>query len=141
MYFSLLYLSEPRFCLATQEGYPSILVFEVKSFESKRRFIGVVEGSDIGIGHVSTICTLIVGIQQQAVALLAISTFRAVVTQFPMSGPYCSFSFTVFSCASGSAYFGSSLPQEANARAAIRRKRSFVCFILLMLYIVSFVNP
>ena len=28
-----------------------------------------------------------------------------------MSGPYCSFSFTVFSCASGSAYLGSSLPQ------------------------------
>ena len=91
--------------IAAKEGNPSILVFEVKSFESKRRFIGVVEGGDIGIGHVSTICTLIVGIQQQAVALLAISPFRAVVT----------------SCASGSAYLGSSLPQEANARVTICR--------------------
>ena len=59
--------------IAAKEGYPSILVFEVKSFESKRRFIGVVEGGNIGVGHVSTICTLIVRIQQQAVALLAIS--------------------------------------------------------------------
>lgn len=77
------FFSESRFCLATQEGNPSILVFEVKSLESKRRFVGVVEGGDIGIGHVSAICTLIVGIQQQAVALLAIFPFRAVVTQFP----------------------------------------------------------
>ena len=29
--------------------------------------------------------------------------------------PYCSFSCTVFSCASGSAYLGSSLSQEANS--------------------------
>ena len=34
----------------------------------------------------------------------------------------------------GAAYLGSSLPQEANARAAIRRKRSLVCFILLICY-------
>ena len=33
------FFSESWFCLATQEGNPSILVFEVKSFESKRRFV------------------------------------------------------------------------------------------------------
>ena len=34
----------------------------------------------------------------------------------------------------GAAYLGSSLRQEANARAAIRRKRSFDCFILLVFF-------
>ena len=32
----------------------------------------------------------------------------------------------------GIAILGSSLPQEVNARVAIRRKRSFACFISLL---------
>ena len=55
-------LLETWLLIAAKEGNPSILVFEVKSFESKRRFIGVVEGGDIGVGHMSTICTFILGI-------------------------------------------------------------------------------
>ena len=63
------------FLIATQEGNPSILVFEVKSFESKRRFIGVVEGGDIGIGHVSTICTLILRTLQRCFSRFSLFSF------------------------------------------------------------------
>ena len=57
--------------IAAKEGNPSILVFEVKSFESKRRFIGVVEGGDIRVGHVVAPGIVVCGGQLQAVALLA----------------------------------------------------------------------
>ena len=83
------------------------------------------------------VCHLRIPVSVPSVWKVRRSKYRCVSLMFSlchvptMSGPYCSFSCTVFSCASGSAYLGSSLPQEANARAAIRRKRGFACFIFL----------
>ena len=71
--------------IAAKEGNPSILVFEVKSFESKRRFIGVVEGGDIRVGHVVAPGIVVCGGQLQAVALLAAVALGTPVSQLPCS--------------------------------------------------------
>jgi hypothetical protein len=57
-----------------------------------------------------------------------------------MSCPYCSFSCTVFSCASGSAYLGSSLLQEVREKAANITKailQSFICFHFDIMFLLN----
>jgi len=67
--------------IAAKEGNSSILVFEVKSFESKRHFVGVVEGGDIGVGHVSAICTFILRTLQRCFSRFSLFSFLSLMKE------------------------------------------------------------
>ena len=61
----MLFNSKIWFCLAMPEGNPSIVVLEVKSFESKHHFVGVCKGEGAGVGHVVSPCIVVCGGQFQ----------------------------------------------------------------------------
>ena len=54
---------ETWFLSASKENNPTFLVFEIKTFETKRCLVSVIEGGNVGISHVFAICTFIFGIQ------------------------------------------------------------------------------